>query len=170
MQARNDDDAWQRQGNDLLLMEFPVSLKQALCGEELHVRHLDGRVVVIKRPDGAMLKPSEWIRVPGEGMPIMGRPYAKGNLYIKVTVTMPEDLSADTLAQIGRLLPDTGESEMMDTEEADDAKLEPVGSAETLQEELQMRMRAFRQQASAYDSDEDDGPGGGNQRVQCAQS
>jgi hypothetical protein len=42
-----------------------------------------------------------------------------------------------------------------------------VGGLDKLQDELQARMRAFRQQQSAYDSDEEEGHGG--QRVQCAQ-
>ena len=42
-----------------------------------------------------------------------------------------------------------------------------VGPAEKLQEELTYRTKMYRQQQSAYDSDEEEGAGG--QRVQCAQ-
>jgi DnaJ homolog subfamily A member 2 len=166
-QIKDEDDDWRRQGNDLLLMEYPISLKQALCSTEIHMRHLDGRVIIVRRPPGTFIKPSEWVRVPNEGMPIMGRPFSKGNLYVRFIVTMPEGLSDAATAQLCKLLPDTGESETMDTDDAEEIAMSAVGDAEKLQEELQTRMRAFRQQASAYDSDEEEAAGG--QRVQCAQ-
>ena len=167
VQNKGEDDDWRRQGTDLLMMDFPISLKQALCASELHLRHLDGRVVNMKREPGVPLKPGEWVRVPEEGMPVFGRPYSKGNLYVRITVVMPSSLSPAALAKVGELLPDDGECTPMDTDDADEVKLADVGPGERLQEELQMRMRAYRQQQSAYDSDEEEGHG--QQRVQCAQ-
>lgn len=166
-QAPNDD--WKRQGSDLLLMKFPVSLKQALCDTEFHVRHLDGRILSVTRPEGTCLTADSWVRLPDEGMPIHGRPFMKGNLYIRFEVTMPTLLDATTRAALAKLLPADGESEMMDTDEAEEVKLQEVGATEVLQEELTARMRHFKSQAStAYDSDSED-EGRGGQRVQCAQ-
>jgi DnaJ homolog subfamily A member 2 len=165
-QTKDENDSWRRQGNDILLMDFQISLKQALCASELHLRHLDGHVVNMKREPGAPIKPSEWVCIPDEGMPILNRPYSKGNLYVRFTVVMPTTLPQEMLAQIAAMLPDDGESTVMDTDDAEEVKMADVGTADRLQEELQMRMRAYRQQASAYDSDEEEA---GPQRVQCAQ-
>jgi DnaJ homolog subfamily A member 2 len=165
-QTKDENDSWRRQGNDILLMDFQISLKQALCASELHLRHLDGHVVNMKREPGAPIKPSEWVCIPDEGMPILNRPYSKGNLYVRFTVVMPTTLPQEMLAQIAAMLPDDGESTVMDTDDAEEVKMADVGTADRLQEELQRRMRAYRQQASAYDSDEEEA---GPQRVQCAQ-
>lgn len=62
-QRKDEDDDWKRAGNDLLLTEYPISLKQALCAPAVHIRHLDGRVIVVKRTPGVPIKPGGWVRV-----------------------------------------------------------------------------------------------------------
>jgi DnaJ homolog subfamily A member 2 len=125
-QVKDDNDDWKRQGNDLLLMDFPISLKQALCSTEVHIRHLDGRVLNVARPPGVPLKPTEWIRISDEGMPIHGRPFSKGNLYVRFMVQLPEALPQPIIEQLAMLLPDEGESERMDTDDAEDATMTQV--------------------------------------------
>ena len=64
------------------------------------------------------------VRIQGEGMPVQGRPYSKGNMYIRFTIQMPTSRCLDDLmSKLQTLLPDDGESEMMDTDEAEEVKL-----------------------------------------------
>ncbi len=41
-----------------------------------------------------MLKPDSYVCVRNEGMPVHGRPFDKGNLYIHFNVVFPETLTA----------------------------------------------------------------------------
>lgn len=168
IQDKKEDDDIKRQGNDILIMKYEISLKQALCKPEVQIRHLDGRVLTVKRPQGSTIAPGQWVRIPEEGMPCHGRPFMKGNLYVRFEVTVPPQLSPSLLSQLMDLLPDDGESETMDVDEAEDVPLQRVGDNETLQEELMPRMRDYRAQNRSMDEDDDHGHGG--QRVQCAQS
>lgn len=168
IQDKKEDDDIKRQGNDILIMKYEISLKQALCKPAVQIRHLDGRVLTVKRPLGSTISPGQWVRIPEEGMPCHGRPFMKGNLYVRFEVTVPPQLSPSLLSQLMDLLPDDGESETMDVDEAEDVPLQRVGDNETLQEELMPRMRDYRAQNRSMDDDDDHGHGG--QRVQCAQS
>ena len=62
--------------------------------------------------------------MPDEGMPIHGRPYSKGNLYIRFTVAMPDVIPEQLLEQLAAVLPDDGESEVMDTDDAEETNLQ----------------------------------------------
>jgi DnaJ homolog subfamily A member 2 len=168
-QEKNEDDVIKRQGNDLLIMKYEISLKQALCQSEISIRHLDGRVITIQRPQGSTISPGQWIRVPDEGMPHHGRPFSKGNLYIRFEVVVPPVLSEPDIATLNGMLPDLGASETMDVDDGEEVQLQRVGDNEALQEELVSRLRDYRQQSAANDSDDDAMRGHGGQRVQCAQ-
>jgi DnaJ homolog subfamily A member 2 len=165
-QEKNDDDTFKRQGNDILLMKYEISLKQAICQPEVQVRHLDGRILNIQRPEGSTLAAGQWVSVPDEGMPRYGQPFMKGNLYIRFEVVIPPQLPLDLIQQLTALLPDDGASDAMEVENAEDVTLVRVGDTEALQEELMSRMRDYRQQNASYDDDDDQMPHG--QRVQCA--
>ena len=93
----------------------------------------------------------------------------KGNLYVRFEVTVPAVLPPSMLTTLMDILPDDGESEAMDLDEAEEVNLQRVGDNETLQEELMPRMRDYRAQNRSMD-DDDEHPMHGGQRVQCAQS
>jgi DnaJ family protein A protein 2 len=69
-----------------LLLEKEISLREALCGYSFSVQHLDGRVLHIKTKAGEVIKPNSFMVVTGEGMPVHGRPFVKGNLYVRFEV------------------------------------------------------------------------------------
>lgn len=69
-----------------LLLEKTISLKEALCGCSFEVQHLDGRTLHIKTKEGQVIKPNSFLSVAEEGMPVHGRPFVKGNLYIRFEV------------------------------------------------------------------------------------
>jgi len=83
-------DKFTRIGHDLSA-DLTVTLAEALSGfSRVVVKHLDGRGIHINHPRGKILRPSEVLKVPGEGMP-MKRGDMKGDLYLVVKIEFPED-------------------------------------------------------------------------------
>lgn len=54
---------------------------------------------------GEVIKPDSWKCINEEGMPVHGRPYEKGNLYIRFSVKFPESLSSEEVTQLKQVLP-----------------------------------------------------------------
>lgn len=75
-----------------------ISLADALCGATFRFKHLDGRILTVSTTPGEVIKPDTFKRINDEGMPIHGRPFMKGNLYVHFTVEFPDRLDA---AQVG---------------------------------------------------------------------
>ena len=82
------DPVFTRRGADLE-RELPVSLEEALLGAEVKVRTPKGRVA-LKIPAGT--QPGRTFRLTGQGMPRF-RADGQGDLYVKVRVVLPTDLS-----------------------------------------------------------------------------
>ena len=82
-----------------------ISLAEALTGTSFYVQHLDGRVLDVLTLPGEVIKPDSWKCINEEGMPVHGRPYEKGNLYIRFSVTFPESLSSEEVQQLKQVLP-----------------------------------------------------------------
>lgn len=85
-------DTFNRAGADLHA-DLEISLSEALTGfNRVVLTHLDGRGISlnVEQPKGKVLRPDQVIKVAGEGMP-MKRSDAKGDLYLTVNVTFPED-------------------------------------------------------------------------------
>ena len=82
------DAVFTRRGADLE-RELPVTLEEALLGAEVKVRTPKGRVS-LKIPAGT--QPGRSIRLTGQGMPRF-RADGHGDLYVKVRVILPTDLS-----------------------------------------------------------------------------
>merc|ERR1719316_1006539 len=112
--------------------------------------------------DLEIVRPDDWVCVPDEGMPLHGRPFEKGNLYIHYQVKFPAALGADERAALGKLL-SLGKQADVDMEAE---MTEPVTSqvVRNMEEELKSRQAYFKRNRQAYDSDDDDDdiPGGGS--------
>ena len=54
---------------------------------------------------GEVIKPDSWKCINEEGMPVHGRPYEKGNLYIRFSVKFPESFSSEEVTQLKQVLP-----------------------------------------------------------------
>ncbi|KAF8063079.1 ATJ2 [Scenedesmus sp. PABB004] len=160
---------------DLVFVKH-ISLRDALCGCSFVTRHLDGRLVKVTSPPGEVITPGAFKVVPEEGMPVAGRPFIKGNLYIKFEVDFPESLDPALVTSLAAVLPagagDAGAANgsaaaAMDADDAEECHMRPVADFE---EEIKSRARMARSASSnAYDSDDDDDMPRGGQRVQCAQ-
>lgn len=164
-----------------LIIERTVSLREALCGTSFNVRHLDGRLLCIATTPGEVIKPMSFKVVHEEGMPTHGRPFVKGNLYVKfevefpdsidpaaaeaLTPLLPSEIGAKAAAANGAAAPAAANGSGME-EDAEPCRMRDVPD---IKAELEQRVRIGRSGSSnAYDSEDDeDMPRG--QRVQCAQ-
>jgi len=152
-------DLFKRQGNDLF-MEVSIPLIEALGGFQLHIKHLDDRVLLVKSEKGEVINPGDVRMIGGEGMPIHKKPYEKGNLYITFTVEFPKhgSLQPNQLQQLEKLLPPR--RQLPKVEVTEEAELTKVNLNE-------QRSRGARRPSSDDEDDEEGGQGRGG--VQCAQ-
>ncbi len=84
-----DDPRFTRKGNDLHT-EVTVDAFTALLGGEVKVSTLSGDVLLTIPPG---TQPDQVFRLSGRGMPSLKNPEKKGNLYVKVKVSIPRHLS-----------------------------------------------------------------------------
>lgn len=164
-----EHELFKRKGADLLVTR-EISLNQALTGFVWRFKHLDGREIAVKTRPGQIIqcetKDDESGRtlpyityVKEEGMPSLGNPFVKGNLYIAFHVKFPTSLSPEVITQLNKLLPDADIQEEYDPEHVeehfmDEADLRHFGKGGAVVH------------SNEYDSD-DEGQGQG---VQCQQS
>lgn len=96
------DARYVRTGSDLTL-DVPVSLYKALLGGEQVVDTLGGPVKVKLKPETAN---NTRLRLRGKGFPVYGQPGQHGDLYLRLQVELPQNLSdqeKDLLRQLAAL-------------------------------------------------------------------
>jgi len=81
-----------RRNNDLH-MEMTITLGEALLGFQKKITHLDGREVTIT--EKGITGPYDTKRIVGEGMPHHDVPSQKGDLFVKMKVTFPRQMTAE---------------------------------------------------------------------------
>ena len=81
---------FERQGDDLYV-EVPVGLYTAVLGGEVSVPTLKGKLALRIPPE---IQSGKSFRLTGQGMPRLNQENAFGDLYAKVRVVLPENLSA----------------------------------------------------------------------------
>jgi curved DNA-binding protein len=84
-----DDPRFERQGEDLHVT-VPVDLYTAVLGGEIEVQTMEGSVM-LTIPAGT--QNGQVFRLRGKGLPKLRNPAARGDLYAKVDVELPEDLT-----------------------------------------------------------------------------
>jgi len=157
-------DSFKRVGLDLV-MEKQISLVDALTGLEFSISHLDGRILKVKTPEGSVIKPDTYHVIQDEGMPVHGRPFQKGNMYIHFNVEFPDSLNESECAALRGILP-AGPKENGTTMDSDDVEDVTLHFVKDIEAELKGRARMGRGHEEDSDDDED---GHRGQRVQCAQ-
>ncbi len=96
---------FEREGNDLAC-EIAITFTQAALGARIEIPTLDGNEV-LKIPPGA--QPGEIVRLKGKGVPdVSGR--RKGDLFVKVLVKTPENLSKEQKTLLAKLAELRGEN------------------------------------------------------------
>lgn len=161
-----EHDTFKRIGNDLF-MEKSVSLVEALTGCTFYVAQLDGRALEVKTPSGEVITSDSWACINNEGMPIQGRPFDKGNLYIHFTVEFPETITEEQRNALQTIfgVPAANGTAPME-EETEEVIMRPI---KDIEEEIRRR-KQYERSSGAYNSDSDDEMGGrGARGVSCAQ-
>jgi len=77
-------------GTDLF-KDIPVSVYSAMLGAALEVRTISGKFE-LKIPPGT--KNGTVLRLKGKGFPVYGKPGTQGNLFLRVALQLPENLTA----------------------------------------------------------------------------
>ena len=85
----NKEGAYERVDDDLFV-DVPVDLYTAVLGGEAVVRSKDGNYA-LKIPTGT--QPDQLIRLAGKGMPKLNGAGVRGDLYAKIRVSLPKNLT-----------------------------------------------------------------------------
>jgi len=84
-------DRFSRDGNDLTLV-VDVDLYTAVLGGKIEVQTLSGKVSV---PVAKGTQSGSKLRLKGKGMPVYGKQGIYGDLYVRMNVIIPKDLSTE---------------------------------------------------------------------------
>jgi len=84
-----------------LHIEVPVNMIDAALGHDVQVPTADGGKTTIRIPPGS--QPGDKVRLPGYGMPSLGRPKDKGDLIAHVQVSVPTKLDKAQKALLEQL-------------------------------------------------------------------
>jgi len=90
---------FERKGDDLIT-DIDVPLLDAVLGGEVPVPLIDGRVM-LRIPE--LTQNGRQIRLAGKGMPVLGSPGKRGDLFARVRVQLPEKLTAEERAHFEAL-------------------------------------------------------------------
>ncbi len=85
-----DDPAYERKGNDLHT-QAKIDVFVALLGGVAQVDTLSGKVVLTIPPG---TQPEQVFRVAGRGMPLLKDPQVKGDLFVRIKVQIPRQLTS----------------------------------------------------------------------------
>lgn len=80
-----------RRGDDLYV-EVPVGVMEAVLGGEAEVPTLDGRIM-LRVPE--LTQNGRQFRLAGKGMPVLGKDGARGDLFARVRVVLPERITEE---------------------------------------------------------------------------
>jgi DnaJ family protein A protein 2 len=166
---QREHELFKRRGHHLI-MEQELPLVNALCGGDFAVIHLDGRVLLVTLAPGSVIVPDSVHEVRNEGMPVAGRTYEHGSLYIKFRVSFPPSLPLKVVEALKAQLPSALPT-VMRTPDHVPVSL-TAADANRFGDDGDDDNHGHRG-GNAYDEDDDDddedGGGGHPHGVQCAQ-
>ncbi|KAG8363425.1 hypothetical protein BUALT_Bualt19G0021300 [Buddleja alternifolia] len=139
--------------SDDLYVEHNLNLREALCGFQFVLTHLDGRKLLIKSNPGKVIKPDSYMAINDEGMPQYQRPFMKGQLIFHFNVDFPNSrfLSPEKLRILQTVLPVKSHSRLPDKilDKFEEMTLVDVNIEE------EMRRKERQRQREGYDEDDD---------------
>jgi len=91
-----------RKGHDLFCKQ-EIPLIDALTGAKLLITHLDDRQLLISCED--VIQPGEKRKVDGQGMPVLNKPSKYGDLYIEISVILPQQITKEQSVQLQKIFP-----------------------------------------------------------------
>lgn len=77
--------------NEHLFIKKNILLYEALFKTEFIIEHLDGRKIVLHTDN--IIKPNDFRIVRGEGLPIYGDPFKKGDLIVQFNIDFPKSIN-----------------------------------------------------------------------------
>jgi len=89
--------SFKRSANDLQA-DVEVPFEDAILGGEAQVTTIEGKVVWVKIPPESQT--GQRIRLRGQGMPVLGSTDERGDLFVTVKPTLPNDLTEEELELI----------------------------------------------------------------------
>ena len=91
---QKDHNYLRRAGDDIFVSK-KITLAESLTGMEFSFMHLDKRPILVKSPEKQVIDNNSSLVIKGEGMPLAGNPFTKGDLVIEFNVIFPKysDLS-----------------------------------------------------------------------------
>jgi len=149
-----------RRSGDDLIMEKDINLIDALTGYSFKFTHLDSKPIIVESKKGDIVKPGEIKEVPRQGMPIYGRTYEQGSIFIKFNIIFPETVSNNQINTLRSIFTPTPDP----TSETDTEKV----SANPIDPE-KLKQRSQEQHNQKHDSDSDEGGHGQGFRTNCSQ-
>ncbi|OBA21053.1 DnaJ-domain-containing protein [Metschnikowia bicuspidata var. bicuspidata NRRL YB-4993] len=110
-----EHEVFTRKGDDLFV-KYKITLVEALLGfSKIVAKHLDGRAIHLSTPTGKVVRPGDYIRVSGEGMPAHNKALGwfaskkkRGDLYVEIEIEFPSDnwyLEKNDVYKLKNLLP-----------------------------------------------------------------
>jgi len=139
---------FERKGDDLYLKQ-DISFVDALTGTNFTVQHLSGNDLPLTYPDP--INPGDILCVPGQGMPIKGKPDQFGELIIQFEVKFPDKITEEQK----RLIKEAFKPEIKHSPHS--------GKKYKLQKMKPKQQEKYQQQQRGSDDEEH------QQGVQCAQ-
>ena len=154
-------DTFERKERDLH-MKMEIDLVDALCGLRRSVMTLDDRELIVSSLPGEIIKDNETKMIRGEGMPMKGNPFEKGNLFVHFSVVYPTNEWAQSakLQELEKLLPRRSIPQAALHDDAEEVHVEDP-------EIRRSGQRRYAHAGGMGDSDDEGGTQG--QGVQCQQ-
>jgi curved DNA-binding protein len=87
---------YSREGDDLITESY-LNFYQAILGGEMKVKTLIGEVTLKIPPH---TQGNTKFRLKGKGMPHLENPKQYGDLYVKIQLTLPYDLSENEISEL----------------------------------------------------------------------
>ena len=80
---------FQRKGDDLYL-KIPVSIVQAVLGDEIEISTLEGKKILVKIPAG--IESGKVLKISGKGVPRFSG-LGRGNMYLELIIKVPKKIN-----------------------------------------------------------------------------
>lgn len=94
---------FKREGSDIRYTA-KITLKQALCGVQVHVPTLSGENVTLNTTN-EVIKPNTVKRIQGKGLPFPKEPSRRGDLLVAFEIQFPDKLTQATKDILADLFP-----------------------------------------------------------------
>lgn len=150
-----------------LFYDKKISLVEALTGFEFTIKTLDKRTLIVQSEPNVLYGSGCIRAIRDEGMPQEGNTSIQGNLYLRLTVKWPKELSPTRLKEIGKILKEgntSGERINRNNADLEEIELEDVNIKK--EKKRWKEQKDGRKKHKGQLDDDDDEPSRG-QQTQC---